>query len=296
MTESRIPLPRQGSGPIDWELLFCSHVLGLRSLHWGVWEDGAPTTLDGLRTAQARFTAKLLAAIPEGVRTVLDVGCGMGDNAAALAARGYQVTCIAPIANYADHLATMRDTGVSFVQAKIEGFGSDTPFDLVFMSESCGYFTPEVAFEKSWRLLKPDGHLLVCNMFRREPVSMKVARHLLSDFLRQACTSGFRVVLDEDITRSTLPSLRLAMSLWEGHGAPALALGAFYLESASWRTRLAFRLAKRFFARELARAKKSLETYREQLDPELVGRYACYKLLVFRKDEDLRATAHRSNG
>ena len=295
MTASRIPLPRRGSGPIDWELMVCTHVFGLRSLHWGVWEDGEPITLAGLRTAQARFTEKLLAAIPEGVQTVLDVGCGMGDNAAALAGRGYRVTCIAPIANYADHLASMRPGGVSFEQAKIETFESDRVFDLVFMSESCGYFTPEVAFEKSWRLLKPGGHLLVCNMFRREPVSLKVGRHLLSDFLAQASTSGFRVVFDEDITQSTLPSLRLAMSMWEEHGAPALAMGAFYLESASWRTRLALRLARLFFADQVARVEQSLTRYREQLDPELVGKYACYKLLVFRKDEALRARTLQSS-
>jgi SAM-dependent methyltransferase len=267
----------------------CTHVLGLRSLHWGVWKEGEPVTLNGLRTAQERYTEKLLAAIPDGVRTILDVGCGMGDNAVALAGNGYHVTCIAPIANYADHLSSMHERGISFVQTRIETFESDTLFDMVLMSESTGYFTPEVAFGKSWRLLKPGGHLLVCNMFRREPVSLKVAAHTLDDYLRQAETSGFRVVFEEDITQSTLPSLRLAMSLWESHAVPALALGAFYLRSASWRTRLAFRLGKLFFSHQVGKVENSLRAYREQLDPDLVGRYVSYKLFVFRKDEAPRA-------
>ena len=291
-----MPLPRKGSGPIDWELLFCTHVMGLRSLHWGLWEDGDPLTLGGLKTAQARYTHKLLAAVPDGVRTILDVGCGMGDNAVALAEQGYQVTCIAPIANYADHLTAMRAKGISFEQTKIETFSGDGRFDLVLMSESAGYFTPEVGFEKSWRVLKPRGHLLVCHMFRREPVALQVARHLLADFLGQARTSGFRVVLDEDITRATAPSLRLAMSLWCEHGAPAMELGAFYLQEASWKTRLVFRLGKLFLSDHLARLEQSLRVYREQLNPELVERYACYKLLLFQKDESLRAEASRASG
>lgn len=295
MTGSRIPLPQPGAGPIDWELMFCTHVLGLRSLHWGLWDAADPLTLGGLRTAQARYTRRLLAAVPAGVRTVLDVGCGMGDNAGALAEHGYEVTAIAPIANYADHLATLRGRGVTFTQAKIENFESARPFDLVFMSESCGYFTAEVAFERSRRLLKPGGHLLVCNMFRLEAVPLRVAAHVLGDFLAQAERSGFQLERDEDITRATLPSLTLAMTLWEAHGAPALALGEFYLKSGSWRTRLALRLARWYFADPIARVARSLDTYGEQLNPELVARHACYRLLVFRMLEAPRAHATRSS-
>jgi MPBQ/MSBQ methyltransferase len=274
--------------------MFCTHVLGLRSLHWGLWEEADAMTLGGLRTAQARYTQNLLASVPAGVRTILDVGCGMGDNAAALADRGYEVTAIAPIANYVDHLATLRTRGVTFTQEKIETFESARPFDLVLMSESCGYFTAEVAFEKSRRLLRPGGHLLVCNMFRLEPVPLKVAAHVLPDFMCQASRSGFRVVLDEDITRATLPSLRLAMALWATHGAPAVGLGALYLRSASWRTRLALRIAQWFFSDEVARLAQSLDTYAEQLNPELVARHACYKLLLFRREEAPPAHASRS--
>lgn len=291
MAASRIPLPKVGSGPIDWELMLCTHVMGLRSLHWGLWEQGDALTLAGLRTAQARYAQKLLAAIPEGVRTVLDVGCGMGDIAIALAEKGYEVTCIAPVANYADHLSSMRAKGISFIQTTIENFESERTFDLVLMSESAGYFASVVAFEKSWRLLKTEGHLLVCNMFRREPIALRVAKHILVDFLGRAERSGFRLVHDDDITQATLPSLRLAMSLWEAHGVPAIALGSFYLQSASWRTRLLYRVTRLFFSREVADVRNTLQLYAEQLNPELVGRHATYRLLVFRKDARLRATA-----
>src|SRR2546426_10234704 len=86
---------------VNVELFFVSEVLKLPSLHYGYWDEppGVPGTvlgLSGIRRAQERYTLNLLHALPPQVKRVLDVGCGIGDNARAMLASGLQVTALSP--------------------------------------------------------------------------------------------------------------------------------------------------------------------------------------------------------
>ena len=57
---------------------FCvREVLELDHLHYGLWAD-EPLDLEGLKRAQERYAERLCDWVPEGVRTILDVGCGFG--------------------------------------------------------------------------------------------------------------------------------------------------------------------------------------------------------------------------
>ncbi|MGH2413016.1 MAG: hypothetical protein ACRDEA_04865, partial [Microcystaceae cyanobacterium] len=73
---------------------------GSSYLHYGYWEPlptaGEELTLTRLRAAQEAYAAKLLSFIPEGTKTVLDVGCGIGGNAVYLCDRGFTVEGLAP--------------------------------------------------------------------------------------------------------------------------------------------------------------------------------------------------------
>jgi len=76
---------------LELELIFCLKILKLKSLHYGYWQPDDEITMDNLKKAQAQYTTHLLKLIPRGVKNVLDVGCGVGDNALALAKKGIEL-------------------------------------------------------------------------------------------------------------------------------------------------------------------------------------------------------------
>src|SRR5438445_4338312 len=94
---------------VNIELFFVSDVLKLKSLHYGYWDEplavpGAVLGLSDISRAQERYTLNLLQAIPSQVKSVLDVGCGLGDNARAMLGRGLQVTALSPDKNHRRYL------------------------------------------------------------------------------------------------------------------------------------------------------------------------------------------------
>ncbi len=108
------------------DLYFCSEILKLSSLHYGLWADpGAEAlTLENLRAAQRRYTEALYRLVPAGTKSVLDVGCGLGDVARGLAARGVRVTAISPDKNHGRYVEGA-GAGVRFVQARYQNFSSE---------------------------------------------------------------------------------------------------------------------------------------------------------------------------
>ena len=278
-----LSLPAAGSGPIDWELLFCSHVLRLRSLHWGLWSAVHEISLDGLRVAQDAYTECVLSHVPVGVTDALDVGCGMGDVALRLADQGVRVTSISPIANYDDHLNSLRDRGVEYRRARFEDFDSDQHFDLIMMIESCGYLEARSSILRVAKLLRPGGYLLVANPFRRSHVPYLVGRHVLSDYRDEAASAG--LVLDEmlDITSKVVPTLVLLNRFKDEYVLPTVE----WLRAASGTSpsvRLGLMVSKLLFRRKWAAVNTRVARYAQQLHPELFERYARYVILRFRLD------------
>ena len=152
---------------LDLELLFCVNVLKLNSLHYGYSDAPERLTLDSARAAQKRYTQTLLDAFPGDVKRVLDVGCGIGDNARAMVERGYAVTAVSPDANHEAYFAAHPCAGLRFVRSKFEALSLSGQFDLVLMSESQNYFDADAGFAQVRRYLRPGGYLFISGMLLR---------------------------------------------------------------------------------------------------------------------------------
>ena len=72
------------------------HFLNVEHLHYGYWTKDLKVELASLPAAQKNYTDFLMSNIPDGVKSILDVGCGMGHTAKRLTEAGYTVDCVSP--------------------------------------------------------------------------------------------------------------------------------------------------------------------------------------------------------
>jgi len=213
----------------DLVLQFTTEVLGLESLHWGYWDDNDTLNLENLKIAQKKYTTQLASYIPEGVNQILDVGCGIGDNALYLAENGYQLTCLSPDINHQKAFDNLESEKINFHLSGIENFTSDKQFDLALMSESSNYFDKDVGFEKLCGLIKDGGYVLSASLFRKKDTEVYGNFHIENDWLASASKNGFEVISKDDITDKVLPSSEIGRDILHQHVVPFLEVILKYL-------------------------------------------------------------------
>ncbi len=231
--------------------------LGTRHVHWGYYAqpEQVDSSTEGLMTAAEVLTERLIAAaqVRDGQR-VLDTGCGFGGTLAYLNERfsnlkltglnidGRQLTRARQL------LRPRAGNRLAFVEGDACRLPfADRGFDVVLAVECIFHFPSRLRFFKeAHRLLKPGGILVLSDFVPYGPAFAALGPWVLhhnsaiSRFYGQfnhhrpcpllgyrllARATGFRLVLDEDITRHTLPTypalLRLLRDI--GHREAELA-------------------------------------------------------------------------
>jgi SAM-dependent methyltransferase len=268
---------------IDLQLWFATRVLRLRSLHYGYWDDteNITLTLDATRKAQVRYTEYLISGMPPGLRTILDVGCGIGCNARALASKGYMVTALSPDAHHQRFFDDFPGGQIRFCSSKYEEFSTEQSFDLVLMSESQNYFDADIGLAQTRRFLVPGGFLLICGMFRkRNSDAFSQTRNTEGEYLLKAERHGFELIERADITRNVLPTLRMVRMAKKNYLDPALLVARRYGAIASWKMKAAALL----FRKELGQLRQVESYYHGFSDPAFFAMHVAYLRLLFRKN------------
>jgi MPBQ/MSBQ methyltransferase len=257
-------------------LRFYHEILDCRYQHYGLWE-GDPLTLQGLKAAQERYSEHLCSWVPEGVRSILDVGCGTGGNAAKLTGMGFEVEGLSPDP-YQQEVFT-KGTGLPFHLTILEEFDPGRKYDLVLMSESSQYIELEELF-LAVRRCAPGGYLLVSDYFvlKRDNTRLTRSGHLLEKFLEGATKHGLTIERSEDITEKVTPTLELAKIWLNDYLNPSLriVLEVFHRK----RPRLAggiFRLLRKKHDRFI--------DWQMRQDGELFASVKRYKSFLFRVGE-----------
>jgi SAM-dependent methyltransferase len=215
-------------------LVFARYFVKTQHLHYGLWTDGLPVDIANLREAQDRYSDFIVSNIPEGVRSVLDIGCGTGVLSARLLDEGYLVESVSP-SPFLTSCArdVIGDRGVIH-ESTFEALELGSRFDLLIFSESFQYIDLKRVFGKCQELLAEGGHILICDFFRRDDATGRSrlgGGHSLGRFYEELEKSGFNIVRDIDITDLTAPNMDVVNDLLSNFGEPMWELFQYYLQS-----------------------------------------------------------------
>lgn len=249
-------------------------------LHFGYWDQGLEVKLGNMPAAQERYSQFLLSQIPEGTKTILDVGCGAGKFAERLIGAGYDVECVCPSPLLAGEARKRLGPDVPVHLCTFDEFDSEKRFDLVLFSESFQYCALDDALQRAARLLRGGGHLLICDFFRKEKKGRRYIRggHRWSEFQAALGAVPFESVRDVDITQWTAPTQDVANDVTMRLIAPLFQVARGALRE---RYRLISKLVEWKFRKKLEKldrkyfsGARNSEHFREMLT---------YRLLAYRK-------------
>lgn len=178
------------------------HLLGMQDLHYGYWPADLPVTPQNLPRAQANYTELLISHIPSTVRSILDVGCGVGTTARKLLERGFQVDGVSPNGVLTDIAKRQVGDRAQIFETQFQNLATDRRYDLILFSESLLFIPLDAAFTQAVKLLRPGGYVLITDIFRMpvEGESPIGGGHNLQTFRDAVARFPFQQVEDFDMT------------------------------------------------------------------------------------------------
>jgi MPBQ/MSBQ methyltransferase len=198
-------------------------------LHYGYW-DSLPASADDLtpaqlRVAQQAYADRLLSLIPESTQTILDVGCGIGGNAAYLLSRGFTVEGLAPDPFQQTHFLQRTGGRAEFHLSRFEDFPTTKPYDLLLFSESSQYLATTDIAQKSAQLLHPGGYVLIADMFRKNAEYRQGIFSnclVLSELETALKQQGFQLIHVDDISTAIVPTIDICVHYFQTFGLTTL--------------------------------------------------------------------------
>jgi len=259
-------------------LKYYTEVTKSDQLHFGYWLKGEELNMKNLLVAQERYAEHLIDFIPEKVKKVLDVGCGVGGNALRLKKRGYDVASLSPDPFQEGVYKKNTNNEIPFFLSKFEDFNTNEKFDLIFMSESSQYIDLKEVFERSKKLLNEKGYLLVCDFFKIDGLDdhgMEVSGHLQKKYLEQSEVSGFKIVKSENITENIMPTLDYMVVLFKDYLIPCFKMIPYAIQNY---IPFFYPITRFLFAKSI---KRSIE--RSLVSGENFAKYRTYMIYLFQK-------------
>ena len=196
---------------LDIGLVIGRFFMGSEDLHYGYWPEGKDASVQNFAHAQDSHSKLIMDHIPNKTNHILDVGGGSGNLAMKLLNKGYSVDCVIP----SDFLAEQAKTKLGNKgDIHICGFEQMEPiktYDLIIFSESFQYVKMGSTLHKVEDMLSANGHLLICDFFRRDlPEKSPIGGgHSWQGFQDAISTLSFQQVTDLDITAETAPTIDL---------------------------------------------------------------------------------------
>ncbi|MBN1809287.1 MAG: hypothetical protein JW909_09495 [Planctomycetes bacterium] len=262
----------------DLGLKCLQQAFGLESLHFGLFTEDQPYTLEALKQAQMNYKEALTGMIPDGVKSVLDVGSGLGDTSKMLIEKGYDTEGLSPDKYHGEKFQEI-NAGSVFHLARFEDLKTDKKYDCLLFGESPQYIEKEAFFPKCLEITEPGSCIVLAEFFQIQPGDSYPNCWIEEEFVKAAEASGYRTDYHRDITKQVLPNLEVAL-LFLSYGQK---LFHFVKDSARRNKPFLWFLARLFYGRKLKKVDQVLnENAPKWLDPERFEKnmhYAMYRFI-----------------
>jgi len=255
------------------------HLLNVEHLHYGYWTKDIKVDLANLPAAQKKYTDFLMSNVPDGVRSILDVGCGMGQTAKRLTEAGYKVDCVSPSSFLAQQARALLQEKSEVFECFYEQLQTEKRYDLVLFSESFQYIDPETAIKKTLSLLNPAGRILICDIFKvdineKSPIS---GGHNLTKFLTMMSQYPFELIKNLDITEETAPSRDIENHICKDVLEPVSMLLGKLVQS---RYPLLSKFLKWKYRKKIEKMRRKY--FSDQRTAEIFKKFKTYRLLLYK--------------
>jgi len=209
------------------------YFLKLDHLHYGYWTSDIEVDIANLHLAQEEYAKFVISHIPDGVKTILDVGCGSGQIAKMLLDRGYDVDCVSPSPFLTKQVSKLLGDRSYIFECFYEDLQTANRYDMVMFCESFQYIDMEPALANTDKLLNSNGYLLICDIFRKEINDKTImgGGHKITKFNELITKFPFRLIEDMDITEQTAPNMDLLNDVLQNVIRPLINAGAHLFES-----------------------------------------------------------------
>ncbi|MAP70480.1 MAG: hypothetical protein CMG22_05370 [Candidatus Marinimicrobia bacterium] len=274
--------------PIDHVLKLYSESIRSPYLHYGFWDDPESIdpnelTLDNMVKAQGRYIEHLASFIPDEVKTILDVGAGIGGNSSYLISKGYEVEALSPDEYQETVFKEKYDGQVKFHRSKFENFEPEKKYDLVFESESACYIEIEPGWKTAQKTVRDGGYLLASDYFLYHNDGSGdwhiKASHDEKNYIKKAEEYGFKLIKEFDQTENTMPTLDGAKALMERFIFPTFEYSSNYLGK---NHPFILKVIKKAFGKKVDDKMKQLSL----LDSKDFKKYKRYMIYLFQKVDE----------
>lgn len=247
-------------------------------LHFGYWPDDLIINIDNLKKAQDLHSNQILSSIPEGVKTILDVGSGSGGLAEKLVDNNYEVECVSPSNYLSDAIEQKLDSSVIVHRSTFESFDSQKKYDLILFSESFQYVNIKKTLNKIPSIIKEKGHFLICDFFRQPGTGTKPlgGGHDWGVFERVLSSHEFLELKDIDITKETARTYDLISQILDEVAGPVKDLSAKYFNSHYPK---GMKLLKWYFDKKIKRINRIY--FSGNMTGEMFNKLKTYRILLY---------------
>lgn len=270
---------------LDIGLIVGKHLFQTEHLHYGYWTNDLEVNIQNMPRAQENYTDFVISHIPDGIKTILDVGAGVGKFAEKLINKDYQVDCVSPSPLLTKHARDILGDKSHIYESNYENLNTENRYDVILFCESFQYINLVKALENSLKFLNDNGYLLICDFFKTDAKGKSVmgGGHRLTKFYDLITKYPFELVKDIDITKETALNLQLVNDFLTDVGLPIVNLCSDFLKTnyplltklIQWKYRKKIKkINRKYFSGE-----RNAENFKI---------YKSYRLFLYKKQVDSR--------